>query len=301
MVGEAIHGGDEPRARRPGARSARPRAWHRSSSGSARPSTGITWVQRSPVASRRTWAEHQRRAVPAEGVMGDEWQPVFRNVLGQTERTYVSELRDVRNRWAHQEHFSTDDADRALDTIQRLARPVVRGRRGARGRQDAPGPAAGAQFAEQARQTQRKAAVAPVEGQPAGGLKPWREVVTPHPDVRVGPIPAGGVRRRPPPGVAGRGERRVRQAGRVLPAHVPDRRAARAAAERGAAVPQGGRRPGRRAADELRRRQDPLDDRPVPPRRRLPAARAARRRGDARRGRARRAARRRARPCSSGR
>ena len=41
-------------------------------------------------------------------------------------------------------------------------------------------------FAEQARQTQRKAAVTPTEGQPAGGLKPWREVMTPHPDVASG-------------------------------------------------------------------------------------------------------------------
>src|SRR5580658_9122404 len=38
-------------------------------------------------------------------VMWDEWQSVFRNVLGQTDRTYVSELRDVRNRWAHQDTF----------------------------------------------------------------------------------------------------------------------------------------------------------------------------------------------------
>src|ERR1019366_8660082 len=35
-------------------------------------------------------------------VVWDEWQTVFRNVLGQSERTYVSELRDIRNRWAHQ-------------------------------------------------------------------------------------------------------------------------------------------------------------------------------------------------------
>jgi hypothetical protein len=28
--------------------------------------------------------------------------------------------------------------------------------------------------------------VAPIEGQPAGGLKPWREIVTPHPDVASG-------------------------------------------------------------------------------------------------------------------
>ena len=53
-------------------------------------------------------------------VMWDEWQSVFRTVLGQTDRTYVSELRDVRNRWAHQDTFSTDDAERALDTMRRL-------------------------------------------------------------------------------------------------------------------------------------------------------------------------------------
>src|SRR5438445_530583 len=53
-------------------------------------------------------------------VVWDEWQAVFRTVLGQSERTYVSELRDVRNRWAHQDAFSGDDAYRALDSVHRL-------------------------------------------------------------------------------------------------------------------------------------------------------------------------------------
>jgi hypothetical protein len=118
-------------------------------------------------------------------VMWDEWQAVFRTVLGQTDRTYVSELRDVRNRWAHQDSFSTDDAERALDTMRRLLLAI-----------SAPDAAVELdkmrqelrrlQFSEQARQTQRKLAVAPVEGQPMGGLKPWRELVTPHPDVASG-------------------------------------------------------------------------------------------------------------------
>jgi hypothetical protein len=118
-------------------------------------------------------------------VMWDEWQPVFHNVLGQTDRTYVSELRDVRNRWAHQDTFSTDDAERSLDTMRRLLLAI-----------SAPEAAVELdkmrqelrrlQFSEQARQTQRKSAVAPVEGQPSGGLKPWRELVTPHPDVASG-------------------------------------------------------------------------------------------------------------------
>ncbi|HYU71797.1 MAG TPA: Swt1 family HEPN domain-containing protein [Ktedonobacteraceae bacterium] len=57
-------------------------------------------------------------------VMWDQWNVVFRNVLGQSERTLVSELRKVRNKWTHQEPFSTDDAYRALDSIQRLLSSV---------------------------------------------------------------------------------------------------------------------------------------------------------------------------------
>ncbi len=52
--------------------------------------------------------------------MWDAWNDVFRAKLSQTDRTYVIELRNIRNRWAHQETFSTDDAYRALDTTHRL-------------------------------------------------------------------------------------------------------------------------------------------------------------------------------------
>src|SRR5438132_380691 len=41
-------------------------------------------------------------------------------------------------------------------------------------------------FEEQARREVRKTAIAPVEGQPAAGLRAWRDVVTPHPDVASG-------------------------------------------------------------------------------------------------------------------
>ena len=57
-------------------------------------------------------------------VMWDQWNQVFRKVLGQAERTLVSELREVRNRWAHQETFSSDDAYRALDSAGRLLTAV---------------------------------------------------------------------------------------------------------------------------------------------------------------------------------
>src|SRR3954454_4657730 len=48
-------------------------------------------------------------------LMWDRWNDVFRNTLGFAERSLVSELRDVRNKWAHQQAISTDDTYRALD------------------------------------------------------------------------------------------------------------------------------------------------------------------------------------------
>ena len=53
-------------------------------------------------------------------LMWDTWNDVFRDTLGFTERSLVSELRDWRNKWAHQERLVNDDADRALDSAQRL-------------------------------------------------------------------------------------------------------------------------------------------------------------------------------------
>jgi predicted AAA+ superfamily ATPase len=151
---------------------------------------GNNWVPMVTRDSGLPQAVTGRKVSPTDSqfllkVMWDEWQPVFRNVLGQTDRTYVSELREVRNRWAHQDQFSTDDAERALDTMRRLLLAVSAADAANdvdKMRQDLLRQ----RFAEQARQTQRRAAVAPVEGQPAGGLRPWRELVTPHPDVASG-------------------------------------------------------------------------------------------------------------------
>ena len=45
-------------------------------------------------------------------LMWDTWNDVFRVILGPAERGFVGELRGHRNRWAHQEAFSGDDAYR---------------------------------------------------------------------------------------------------------------------------------------------------------------------------------------------
>ena len=57
-------------------------------------------------------------------LMWETWNDVFRNVLGPAERGFVGELRGHRNRWAHQESFSSDDAYRALDSVGRLLASV---------------------------------------------------------------------------------------------------------------------------------------------------------------------------------
>ena len=53
-------------------------------------------------------------------LMWQNWDAVFREVLGPAERGLVGEMRGHRNRWAHQETFSSDDAYRALDSASRL-------------------------------------------------------------------------------------------------------------------------------------------------------------------------------------
>ena len=60
-------------------------------------------------------------------VMMAFWKETFAVVLGQTERALVSELLEVRNKLAHEEAFSYDDAERALDSMRRLVDAVGAG------------------------------------------------------------------------------------------------------------------------------------------------------------------------------
>lgn len=118
-------------------------------------------------------------------VINGEWQYLFRNKLGKAERGMLHELSEIRNRWAHQEAFSTDDTWRALDTIHRLLSSVSAGDEAAqvdRLKADTQHT----RSRELARQETRRAQKEALAGQPAGGLRPWRDVVTPHPDVASG-------------------------------------------------------------------------------------------------------------------
>ena len=57
-------------------------------------------------------------------VMCELWNDCFKKILGPSERSLAFELRDVRNKWAHQKAFSTDDAYRAIDSVSRLLAAV---------------------------------------------------------------------------------------------------------------------------------------------------------------------------------
>jgi predicted AAA+ superfamily ATPase len=118
-------------------------------------------------------------------IMWEQWNDVFRKTLGHAERSLVSELRETRNRWAHQHSFTLDDTYRALDSVHRLLTAVSAAEQ-AREIERQKQEVLRLRFEEEARRETRKAATTPIEGQPAGGLKPWREIVTPHPDVASG-------------------------------------------------------------------------------------------------------------------
>lgn len=117
-------------------------------------------------------------------LMWDAWNDVFRNILGRTERSLVSELRDVRNKWAHQERFSGDDTYRALDSMERLLTAVSAPQ--AKELETQKMALLRVRFDEQRRNEMRKSSIRPTEGSPQSGLKPWRKVVTPHKDVASG-------------------------------------------------------------------------------------------------------------------
>ncbi len=117
-------------------------------------------------------------------LMWEAWNEVFRRTLGQAERTLVSELRDVRNRWAHQQPFSTDDAYRALDSAGRLLTAISAPQ--ADEIEKMKMELLRVRFDEQVRSERRRSAGTAIESQATGNLTPWREVVSPHRDVASG-------------------------------------------------------------------------------------------------------------------
>ena len=108
------------------------------------------------------------------------WYP-FNQALGKAGESFAIELREVRNKWAHNGSFTDDDAYRALDTAERLLKLIgataegdeVRGIRLNLRRVTAD-------------KDDKRALKSAVDNPEAAGLKPWREVLQPHDDVATG-------------------------------------------------------------------------------------------------------------------
>ncbi len=116
-------------------------------------------------------------------LMWSSWHDAFRQSLGPAERGFVGEMRGLRNRWAHQEQFSGDDAYRTLDTASRLLTAVSAKEAGELDKLKME--LLRVRFDEQARTQQRRRQTTIAAGA-AAHLKPWRQVVSPHPDVAAG-------------------------------------------------------------------------------------------------------------------
>ena len=106
--------------------------------------------------------------------------------MGRAERAIVNELVAVRNKLSHNEPFTYDDAERALDSMRRLMEAIGAG---------APAEQLGrmrdtilrTKFTELRRnEERRKTRRLDISVDTAGGLEPWREVVEPHQDVATG-------------------------------------------------------------------------------------------------------------------
>lgn len=160
-------------------------------------SYGANWYSRGSAAltgtvgidaSRKKGSDEEKYALldvqALLSIAWSEWNQVFQVKLGHTGRTYVSELRDVRNKWAHQQAFTLDDCHRALDTMGRLLQMV------SAPQADVIGKMAREllriRYEEEAKREVKKGAQIVTETGTPVGLKAWREIATPHPDVASG-------------------------------------------------------------------------------------------------------------------
>ena len=115
-------------------------------------------------------------------VLVARWDEVFRPQLGNSLRPLVFELRETRNRWAHNAAFSPAEAYRALDSTRILLEAVdAHEADDVRRAQDEVG-----RIMYERERTKEEAASSNVVDAPAKWLKPWRQVILPHDDVAAG-------------------------------------------------------------------------------------------------------------------
>lgn len=134
-----------------------------------------------PIASKKAIADWDASLLIK--IMCDTWNDVFKRTLGFSERSLVSEIRDWRNKWAHQEEFSNDDTDRALDSIERLLSAVSATKQADNVREIKLDLRL--QTSKKTSKDSKNSKLS-LETQVNSNLKPWRDVITPHKDVASG-------------------------------------------------------------------------------------------------------------------
>ena len=152
--------------------------------------------------------ENQRRGLPTTGeddelihmldaarcliLIDVQWHDPFRRKLSREHRTWIKELITTRNKWAHKGllDMSDEDAWRALDTMTRLVEQMdsestERLRALARTvRYGTEGPSTTVREVKETMST--KSDNETKTTRPHQGLRPWREIAQPHPDVSAG-------------------------------------------------------------------------------------------------------------------
>jgi predicted AAA+ superfamily ATPase len=119
-------------------------------------------------------------------VMWGCYNDVFRDKLGFSGRSQLSELMEVRNAWAHGGAFNLEDTQRALDTMVRLLKAVSAGAEAEEVHRHHREVMRQIFASDERREVKRVVREAPAAPGGPEGLLPWRQVVDPHPDVREG-------------------------------------------------------------------------------------------------------------------
>lgn len=118
-------------------------------------------------------------------LMENGWTDVFAEKFSRSHRSLVVELRDIRNRWAHEDgKFTSDDAYRTLDTIERLLLAISSPLADQAAAEKAE--VLRLRYLEGARTEARKQQNQPISVETTHGLPAWRDVITPHDDVARG-------------------------------------------------------------------------------------------------------------------
>ena len=145
---------------------------------------GEAWLQAWPTSEYAGGEPSLHDPAALLRAMLSNWKEAFVGRLSPKAYDYASELRKWRNDHAHHAPVDGGDALRVLDTARRLLDAVGATDEADRVRTfhaDLQRETYEAQAKRASKQATRL-----LETEPVGALKPWREVVAPHPDVRQG-------------------------------------------------------------------------------------------------------------------